>query len=188
MHFGVVAMRISQPATVVTLDVESELAIIHLVALACWPRDQRKRGEALVTWAAQIMGLLQAGGYTSEGIDSLLQKSAVEAAARMGITVETLLTLPHAREVVSQARTIPSMLQNLVMTNLFNPGGGWLTTGTAAMQGRVGHQFDAANRSGLVAGLVVLHCATISKHHPEMTASYNRAMHLVQTQHAKGQI
>gem|GEM_PF-3159601 len=141
-----------------------------------------------MTWAAQIMGLLQASGLTAEGIDNLVQASAVTAAARMGITVETLLTLPHAREVVTQARSVPIMLQNLVMTELFNPGGGWLAIGTAAMHGRVGHQFEAANRSGLVAGLVILYCATIRKHHPEMTASYNRAMHLVQTLHAKGKI
>lgn len=175
-------------APVVEIDFESPLSVIHLTALACWPRDRRRRGEALVTWAAQILGLLESSALGEAGMENLIQTSATKAAAQMGITVENLLALPHARDVVAQARAIPEELNRMVVTELFNPGGGWLAVGAAAMQGNVQQRFEAAHRSGILAGLIILYCATIRKHHPEMTASYNRAMHIVQTQHARGKI
>lgn len=175
-------------APVAEIDVNSRLAVIHLTALACWPRDRRRRGEALVTWAAQILGLLEESAFTHAGMEQLIQTSATKAAAQMGITVENLLALPHARDVVAQARAIPEELNRMVVTELFNPGGGWLAVGAAAMQGNVQQRFEAAHRRGMLAGLIILYCATIRKHHPEMTASYNRAMHIVQTQHARGKI
>ena len=175
-------------APIVEFDVNSQLAVIHLTALACWPKDRRRRGEALVTWAAQILALFEGSPLSEAGMEGLIQTSAARAAAQMGMTVDEFLTLPHAREVVAQARHIPGEFNRMVMTELFNPGGGWLAMGSAAMQGKVGQQIQAAYRNGLVAGLVILYCAIIRKHHPEITASYNRAMHIVQTLHTHKKI
>lgn len=173
---------------VVEINVNSQLAAIHLNALACWPRDRRRRGEALVIWAAQILGVLEGSALGEAGMERLIQTSATKAAAQMGITVENLLALPHSRDIVAQARAIPGELNRMVRTELFEPGGEWLAMSSAAMQGRVGEYFEDAQRNGIVAGLIVLYCAIIRKHHPEMTASYNRAMHIVQTLHASGKI
>jgi len=58
----------------------------------------------------------------------------------------------------------------------------------AAFDGRVGERIGVANRGGAVAGLIILYCSIIQECHPEITASYNRAGHIVQYLHDQRRI
>jgi len=133
-----------------------------------------------VTWAAQFLALLEIGGFNDAGMEALLLTGAKQGATRLGISVEELLSMPHAQEIASRVRALPTVLNTMIMSQVFVPGGGWASLANAAYQGRVGDRINMAYRSGLVAGMIVYYCATIRQFHPEMTASYNRAGHIIQ--------
>ena len=182
------SMDSSFSAPVAEFDPDDVFAPAFLLALACWPSDSRGRGEALVTWAAQINAISEIIGFTETKMEALIETSAAEAAAAMGLTPETLLTLPHAREIAAAVRGIPTDMQRLVKTGLFDKGGGWLSMGSAAHQGRVGEKFAAASRGGMVAGYIILFCAQIKEHHRQITGGYNRAIYMVEKLHDLGLI
>jgi hypothetical protein len=164
----------------VKLDPEAPFAALHLFSLACWPKDHLSRGAAQVTWAAAINGINEAIGLNADNMESLLQAGAAEAAAEMGLTAESLLTLPHAKETAERVRSMPGDFTKLVMRMLFEPGGGWLSIANTSYQGDVGKKQEAASKGGFVAGYVVLYCAILRHHHPQRTASYNRAQAIIE--------
>jgi hypothetical protein len=167
-------------APVAEFDPDNVFALVHLLSVAAWPPDSRRRGEAMVTWAASINGINESVGFNKLSMEALITDSAAKAAAMMGLPPETLLALPHAREIVVAARALPGHVQDMVETQLFNPGGGWPTTANAAYQGRVGERYDAAGRAGIVAGYIILFCAQLREYHPQITAGYNRAFYMVE--------
>ena len=172
-----------QAAPVVELDPSSEFALIQLFSVACWPRDKRRRGEALVTWAAQFLACLDIGGIHATGMENLLRVSGEQAAKQLSVSLDELLSMPHAQDVAAQVRAFPTALNTMIMSQIFVPGDGWASMANAAYDGRVGERFGAANRCGAVAGLIILYCSIIQEFHPEMTASYNPAGHIVQYLH-----
>ena len=169
---------------VAEFDARAVLAPAYAIALACWPKNERRRGHALVTWAAQGFALNES--YIAKKLEQTIQQSIAEAATKQGISAEELIELPHAREIVGQARQLTNEVEATIRDQLFRPGGGWVSMANAAYQGGVGDAFHRATEHGDVAGRILLYCARLSRHHPDMTASYNRATHIIDNLHANG--
>ena len=89
---------------VAEFDARAVLAPAYTIALACWPKNERRRGHALVTWAAQGFALNKS--YIAKKLEQTIQQSVAEAATKQGISAEELIELPHAREIVGQARQL----------------------------------------------------------------------------------
>jgi hypothetical protein len=178
--------RLSSP--IVDFDPDDTFAPCHFMAIACWPWESRRQGEALVTWAAAMNGLAEFIGFNEPNMDAVVDTSLVKAAAQMGLSPESLRALPYAAEIAARARAIPAHFQNRVTAQLFNPGGGWMSMANAAYQGSVGARYEAASRAGALAGYIVLFCAQIREHHTQITASYNRALYIVEKLNRHGEI
>jgi hypothetical protein len=169
---------------VAEFDARAPLAPAFAIALACWPKNERQRGHALVTWAAQGFALNET--YIADHLEQTIRSSVATAAMKSGVSAEELLKLPHAQAIVNQARQLTNEVEALLREQLFRPAGGWVSMANAAYQGGVDDAFQRASRSGGVAGRILLYCARLSRHHPELSASYNRAMHIIDYLHTKG--
>jgi hypothetical protein len=130
-------VRRAYPAAPIEInDFDDPFLVARVMAVACHPHDPQRQNEALVTWAAGINAVNEA--VMPNTIDGMLKRSATAAAMQMGLTVEELLTLPHAVEIAQELRRLPGTLEQLVTTRLFNPAGRWFSMARAAYSGNVG--------------------------------------------------
>ena len=183
MQPGVSPSMASPP--IAKFDPRSPFAQAFVVALACWPKNERRRGHALATWTAQINAVNEAliPGLTEQAI----HKGASIAAVKLGISPEELLELPHVKEIVGQTRQLTNEVETMVRNQLFRPAGGWLSMANAAYQGGAGIEFERARKGGHLAGRVLLYCARLERHHQDIeTRGWNRAMHIIGGLHAVG--
>ena len=88
----------------VELDPEWDFAVVPLVLAMTWPRSKRRQSEATATFAAQMMGFVEA--VTPEVAVQGLRDSIAHVAERLGVAPAEVLSMPHTRELVSEAMPI----------------------------------------------------------------------------------
>ena len=144
------------------------------IALACWPKNERRRGHALVTWAAQINAI-------NEGmIPGPDRVGAIDS----GVFIPSL---PSPGSWASRPRSCSGFhlferwLKHKPARSLTKLG--QLSRSSYSAAEEVGYPslmpriravsamlFSRRSKSGDVAGRVLLYCARLNRHHPGMTA------------------
>lgn len=165
------------PATV-ELDPEWDFFVVSVVAAMTWPRSARRQSQATATYAAEMMGFVDA---FSPGAQSGALHDALEREAeRLGVTPADVLSMPHVRERMAQfLRMVPAWqdeFRSRIEHELFRPAGGFQSVasapGTKVLADEIG---KAAGGGAFACGLLLLMVARMARFHPEIPASLNRA-------------
>ncbi len=162
----------------VELDPEWDFAVIPIVAAMTWPRSKRRQSEATATFAAQMMGFVEA--VTPEVAVQGLRDSIAHVAERLGVAPAEVLSMPHTRELVSEAMPIWPQLQaefrGRIEQELFRSAGGFHSVASAPGSARLTSDINKVFNGGAFAcGTRLLMVARLAKFHPNLSASLNRA-------------
>jgi len=160
------------------LDADWDFAAVPIVAAMTWPRSARRQSEATATFAAQMMGFVDA--VFPEVLARGLPAGIEGAAKRLGVTPGEVLSMPHVRELVAEAfRVWPDMqaeFRSRIEHELFRPAGGFQTVAAAPGAAVLTDEIRKAAGGGAFAcGLLLLVVARMAAFHPSVPASLNRA-------------
>ncbi len=162
----------------VELDAEWDFAFIPIVAAMTWPRCRRRQSEATATFAAQMTAFIEA--ISPADVEQGLPKTIARAAERLGVPKAEVLSMPHTRELVSEAmRRLPEFqaeFQGRVDQELFRRAGGLHSVASAPGSSVLSDEMRKAADGGAYAcGARLLLVARLARFHRDLSASLNRA-------------
>ncbi|MDW8399101.1 MAG: hypothetical protein RMK90_11095 [Acetobacteraceae bacterium] len=160
---------------------EDAAEAMALVAVLAWPRDARRRAEAMATWAAVMLDLIS-HVLEPETLKAGLTLGAAQFAQRLGITVEEVLATPQAKRLFAAIRgpERTALVGDTLargMETLFLPVGGFGAVAKApGLKVVTAELRRAVAGPAALAGAVPEVVAAIERHHPDVPATVNRAL------------
>jgi len=173
--------RASPP--VASLDLQSDLAWVHVLALMCWPKDQRIRHQAEATFGADLLGWLETlmPSLRDLGLASTAPHSA--AAAALGVAPNQLEFMPATKAHFARMTGDPLEMARDVANQVFKPAGGFKAVGDAPGSSLLVEEFSKASKGGgRMAGYMLMWVAVLATKQPDLGASINRSMAILESQ------
>lgn len=160
---------------------EDAAEAMALVAALAWPRDARRRAEAVATWGAAMLALVERV-LAPANLEAGLIVGAERLAERLNITAEDVLATPQAKRLFAAIRGPErdrrfgdAMARG--MEALFLPGGGFGAVAKAPGLDIVTAELHrAAAGPAAIAGAVLMVVSALEYHHPDVPATVNRAL------------
>jgi hypothetical protein len=166
----------------IAIDVNDRFAWMRLIVALAWGGEPRKMDRALATLAAEGLGVLtELNKLPIAALD-------LPALSRLlDLRMDELVRMPGAPTFYRSYFTDPARSFRELEQNVFVPAGHYLAVADAPERDRVLEELERAfNRGGCFAGVQLMLIATIARHHPEMSASLNRAIAVMEAWPARG--
>jgi hypothetical protein len=171
-----------KPPLTLEIDVDDRFAWMRLIVALAWGGEPRKMDRALATLAAEGLGVLYE--LNKQPIPAL----DLPALSRLlDLRMDELARMPGAPTFYRSYFTDPARSARELAQRVFVPVGHFRAVADAPGRDRVLEELQRAiNRGAYLAGVQLTLVATIAEHHPEMSASLNRAIAVMQAWPARG--
>ncbi len=164
------------------IDVNDRFAWMRLIVALAWGSEPRKMDRALATLASEGLGVLYELNKLPIAALDLPALSRL-----MGLRMDELARMPGAPTFYRSYFTDPARSARELAHNVFVPAGHFRAVADAPGRDRVIMELERAiNGGAYLAGVQLALIATIAEHHPEMSASLNRAIAVMQAWPARG--
>jgi hypothetical protein len=171
---------------VLVIEPEQPFAIVQLMTAIIWPRDAAKRNASLAAFGADGLDRLEDTGLARARQE--VEASLAVAAQANGCTLDEIKSFPEFREEIRRMeRYLMEAAEADITNGLYAAGGGRRTLKAAppldALQAEWRRVWGSTSR---ITSLALVLVASMSKHHPELSASLTRAWAVMAVDEAAG--
>ena len=165
------------------IDVDDRFAWMRLIVVMASGGEPRKMERALATLASEGLGILLE--LNKQPPRAALDLPALSRLLDLG--VDELARMPGAPTFYRSYFTDPDRSARALMHDVFVPVGHFRAVADAPELDRLVKDLERAiGRGAYLAGALLTLVATIARHHPEMTASLNRAITVMEAWPVRG--
>ncbi|SUE43901.1 hypothetical protein [Roseomonas gilardii] len=173
-------------ATPFTIEPEQPFAGIKLLAIMAWPHDAEQRRQALSALGADILDQIEEDG--ERRAQQEMEAALAEAAAKHGMTLEDMQTLPEFSAFAEIIREdFISYARDAAEAQVYAPAGGRSTLKKAASLASIMDRLRRVSRlEGKMVGKALIYQAALAKFHPDIPPSFLRAWVIMAVEDAAG--
>jgi hypothetical protein len=173
--------RIKVPPTL-EVDEADRFVCLRVTAGMVWGGDQRRMNHALVTYAAELMADLR------DAAEQPMRPTTLEALGQqLGIPPAELARMPGAATFYTSFFGEPEDTSRALYQTVFEPAGHLRSVAEAPGSQQLLLDYTKAVQGGaFYAGTMLLLVAMLAQRHPEVPASINRAIAIMEGWSARG--
>jgi hypothetical protein len=173
--------RIKVPP-VLEVDEADPFACLRVLAGLVWGGDQRRMNHALVTYASELIAILR--DVAKEPVTPMTMEAL---GRRLNIPLDELARMPGSAAFYTAFFAQPRAASQSLYEGIFEPSGHFRMVAEAPGSQQLLQDFTKATQGGaFIAGVLLAIVAMLAHRHPEVPASLNRAIAVLEGWSARG--